>query len=191
MADELPILEFQEPEQWAEWLEAHPGETNGVWLKFAKKGTAVQTINYDQALEVALCYGWIDAISHKLDDVYYLQKFTPRRNKSVWSARNTKLVQQLIRDGKMQPAGQAQIDAAKADGRWDKAYAGQKAFAMPADFVAAVAQLSPEAQKFYENLSRSIKFAFYYRLQDAKKAETRERRMQQILDMLERGEKLY
>lgn len=187
---DLPVLEFREPVQWAEWLEAHPDEQTGVWLKFAKKGTGVQTVNYAQTLDEALCFGWIDSVPQKLDEIYYLQKFTPRRPKSVWSLRNTKLVEQFIKDGRMRPAGQRAIDAAKADGRWDAAYAGQADFEMPDDFMKKLSKY-PEGQAFYETLSRTNKFALYYRLQSAKKPETRAARMEKFITMLQKREKLY
>jgi uncharacterized protein YdeI (YjbR/CyaY-like superfamily) len=186
--NELPKLSFKTPEAWADWIQANP-EAAGVWMKIAKKGTGVTTINYDQALEVALCYGWIDGQLARLDDVFYLQRFTPRRSKGMWSVRNRQLVERLIKEGRMTPAGQVHIDAAKADGRWDAAYESQKNFVIPEDFLKELAK-NKSAAEFYKALNRSNLFAIYYRLHSAKKPETRAARMRKIIDTLAAGKKL-
>jgi uncharacterized protein YdeI (YjbR/CyaY-like superfamily) len=186
---DLPVVLCEKPDEWAKWIEENP-DANGVWLKFAKKGTGVSTIDYHQALEVALCYGWIDTMANKLDEVYYLQKFTPRRAKSVWSVRNTKLAEDLIKAGKMKPSGQAEIDRAKADGRWDAAYETSSNSEIPQDFLDRL-QKNKKAYEFYQTLTKANLFAIYYRLHTAKKPETRERRIQQIIDMLETGKKFH
>lgn len=190
MATELPILLFVTPEEWEAWLKKNHIETDGVWLKFAKKDTGVVSINHAEALPVALCYGWIDGQANKLDDTYWLQKFTPRRPRSIWSKRNCEIVTQLIKDGRMQPAGLAQIEAAKADGRWDAAYDSAKNMVVPEDFLKELAK-DPKALAFFESLNRSNKYAITWRLQTAKKPETRARRMEVLLAMLKKGEKIH
>lgn len=183
---DLPIELFEEPEAFAAWIVANP-EADGVWLKFAKKASGIKSINYDQALKIGLCYGWIDSVVNKFDDSFYIQKFTPRRAKSIWSVRNKLLVAELTKEGKMQPSGQAQIDTAKADGRWDAAYESQSNAELPADLLAEV-EKRPNAKAFLATISKSNRFTIYYRLHSAKKPETRERRFKQIIEMLENGE---
>lgn len=186
---DLPVLFCETPEEFEIWLQQNL-ETKGVWLKFAKKASGITSLNYDGALQVALCYGWIDGLVNPLNETYYLQKFTPRRSKSTWSTRNIKYVEALIAAGKMQPSGQKQIDTAKADGRWGNAYAGQASFVMPQDFLDELAK-HPNAATFYETLNRTNKFAIYFQLTNAKKPETRTRRIQKYITMLESSEKPY
>src|SRR5437773_62553 len=131
---DLSILFFITPNQWEDWLEKNHAQTEGVWLKFAKKASGITSVNYDEALDAALCYGWIDGLVNKFDESYYLQKFTPRRSKSTWSKRNIGKVEELIKQGKMQPSGLAAIEAAKKDGRWEQAYDSPSNMAMPEDF---------------------------------------------------------
>lgn len=186
---ELPIKLFETPEEWAAWL-AENTNADGVWIKFAKKGSGVTSINYDQALQGALCYGWIDGQLQKLDDKFYLQRFTPRRAKSPWSARNRKYAEQLIAEGKMQSAGQLQIDEAKADGRWDAAYASPSNVTIPEDFLAELAK-NKKAAAFYETLNRANLYTIYYRLHTAKTPKTRAARMEKIITMLAAGQKFH
>jgi uncharacterized protein YdeI (YjbR/CyaY-like superfamily) len=189
-AAEAPILPFESAQAWEQWLAQNYTETAGIWLKIAKKDTGIATVTHDEALDVALCYGWIDGQGKSLDEAYFLQKFTPRRKRSIWSKRNTEKVTRLIAEGKMQPSGQAEVDAAKADGRWDAAYGGQKGMEVPADFMAAL-QAKPAALEFFNALNSANKFAIVFRLTTTKKPETRQRRFEALLGMMERGEKIH
>lgn len=186
---EQPTVLFKEPQDWTQWIEAHQGAT-GIWIKFAKKGKNIESINYDQALEEALCYGWIDGQLKGMDDTYYLQRFTPRRPKSTWSTRNCQLAEQLIAAGKMQPAGQKEVDAAKADGRWQAAYASPANATIPQDFLNALAK-NKKAQAFYETLNRRNTYPIYVRLHNVKKPETRVARIEKIITMFAEGKKFY
>jgi uncharacterized protein YdeI (YjbR/CyaY-like superfamily) len=175
---------------WEEWLKEHHADTSGVWIKFAKKDSGITSLNYAQALDGALCYGWIDGQSKSIDDVYYLQKFTSRRPKSIWSKRNVGKVAELIKAGKMQPAGQAAIDAAKADGRWDQAYDSPSNATTPPDFQEELDR-HPKAKAFYETLNKTNTYAFLWRIQTAKKAETRAKRIALSIQMLEEGKTFH
>jgi uncharacterized protein YdeI (YjbR/CyaY-like superfamily) len=185
-----PIEPFAGIVEWEQWLKEHYTDMDGVWIKIAKKATGILTVTHDQALDVALCYGWIDGLSRTFDDVYFLQKFTPRRPRSLWSKRNIEKTEQLVVSGKMQPAGIAEIEAAKKDGRWAAAYDSVKNMQMPADFI-AVLQNNPKALAFFNSLNKTNTYAIAWRLATAKRPETRQRRMDIILAMLERGEKLH
>ena len=189
MAAEQPTLTFASAEAFRSWLEAEHARSDGIWLKYAKKGTGVPSVTYGEALDVALCFGWIDGQVKSIDETYYMQRWTPRRARSPWSKRNVDKVAKLIEDGLMQPAGQAEIDRAKADGRWDRAYEGPKNATVPDDLQAALDK-SPKAAEFFATLTGSARYAILYRLQDAKKPETRQRRLEKFVGMLERGEKL-
>ena len=188
--DGKPILAFASEAEWQAWLDAEHATSDGVWLKFAKKGSGVETAVYAEALDVALCYGWIDSQVARLDERFYLQKFTPRRSRSKWSQINREKIEALTRQGRMKPAGLEQVELAKADGRWDAAYASPANVEMPADLQAEL-DANPRAAAFWETLSKSNCFAILYQLQDAKKPETRARRLEKFVGMLERGEKLY
>ncbi|HMQ88223.1 MAG TPA: YdeI/OmpD-associated family protein [Flavilitoribacter sp.] len=189
--DKLPIFHFELPSHWEEWLvENHEITEKGIWLRFYKKNSGVATIVYAQALDVALCYGWIDAVANKYDDLSYLQKFTPRRKRSIWSKRNIEHVERLISEGRMQPAGLRQIEAAKADGRWDQAYDSPANMEIPADFLEELAK-DPSAKAFFDTLNKTNLYAIGWRLQTAKKPETRAKRMKAILEMLSKGEKFH
>jgi uncharacterized protein YdeI (YjbR/CyaY-like superfamily) len=188
--DGKPILAFASRGEWEAWLDAEHGASDGVWLKFAKKGSGVETVAYPEALEIALCYGWIDSQVARLDDRFYLQKFTPRRARSKWSRINREKIEELTKQGRMKPAGLEQVELAKADGRWDAAYASPANVAMPDDLQAAL-DASPRASEFWSGLNKSNRYAILYQLQDAKKPETRARRLERFVGMLERGEKLY
>ena len=188
--DGKPILQLASQEEWEAWLDAEHGTSDGVWLKFAKKGSGVETVVYAEALEVALCYGWIDSQVARLDERFYLQKFTPRRARSKWSRINRDKIEELTRQGRLKPAGLEQVELAKADGRWDAAYASPANVAIPDDLQAAL-DASPQAAEFWERLNKSNRFAIVFQLEDAKKPETRTRRLEKFVGMLERGEKLY
>ena len=186
--DNLPIISFETPAQWAQWLAANHAESSGVWLRMFKKGTGIPSINYAEALDEALCYGWIDGQKNKYDDESWLQRFTPRRAKSIWSKINTGHVERLIKAGRMKAAGTKEIEAAKLDGRWQRAYDSHKNMTLPEDFLKELEQ-DPQAKAFFATLNKTNLYAIAFRLQTAKKPETREKRMKQILEMLSKGEK--
>jgi uncharacterized protein YdeI (YjbR/CyaY-like superfamily) len=170
------------------WLARHHASSEGVWLQLAKAGT--KGLHYAEALEVALCHGWIDGQKKSFDEHHFLQRFTPRRARSLWSKINREKALALIAAGRMRPAGQAQIDAARNDGRWDQAYAGSRTAEMPAD-LQAVLDAQPAARTFYATLNAANRYAVLWRVQTAKKPETRARRIEQLVGMLARGEKLH
>lgn len=188
---ELPPLTVDDAAAWRAWLREHHADHRGVWLTLAKKGATEPTsVTYDQALEEALCYGWIDGQVRGGDERSYRQRFTPRGPRSAWSKRNVAIAERLVGEERMQPAGLAAIERAKADGRWQAAYAGPATIEVPADLAAALAD-SPPAQAMFETLSGQNRYAVLYRLQTAKRAETRRRRIEQFVAMLERGETIY
>jgi uncharacterized protein YdeI (YjbR/CyaY-like superfamily) len=190
-AVELPELVVADAAAWAAWLAEHHGQATGVRLVLAKKGTTEPTsLTYDQALEAALCQGWIDGQVNRRDDATYIQRFTPRRARSPWSQRNVGLVAELEAAGRMQPAGRAEVERAKADGRWDAAYAGPATAEVPEDLRAAL-DASPRAAANFELLTKANRFAILYRVQDAKRPDTRARRIDQFVAMLERGETIH
>ena len=188
--DGKPILQLASPEEWEAWLDAEHAGSDGVWLKFAKKGSGVTTVLYPEALDVALCFGWIDSQVMTLDERFYLQKFTPRRSKSKWSKINVEKIEALTKAGRMRPAGLEQVELAKADGRWGAAYSSPANMTEPPDLKKAL-KASPKAAEFWATLNKSNRFAAIYQLEDAKKPETRERRLAKFIGMFERGEKLY
>jgi len=187
---DFPIILFENPQAWADWLEAQHATVGGVWLKLAKKDTGIPSITYAEALEMALCYGWIDGQKKGLDERFWLQKFTPRRAKSIWSKINREKAEALIANGAMKPSGLREVEGAKLDGRWESAYDSQSNAVLPADFQAALDQ-SPSAQAFFTTLNSANRYAFLFRIQTAKKAETRERNIRKFIGMLERGEKFH
>src|SRR5688572_1175411 len=187
---DLPTLPFATKNKWADWLARHHGKSAGAWLKLAKKDSGIPSVTYGEALEVALCYGWIDGQKKGFDDKYWLQKFTPRGRKSIWSKINTVKVEKLIKSGEMKPAGLKAVEAAKQDGRWDAAYESQKNISVPDDFQAALDK-NAKAQAFFATLNSVNRYAVLFRIHNAKKSETRSKRIRQFVEMLERGEKLY
>src|SRR5450631_2408974 len=189
-SDELPIIAFATQQDWEAWLAEHCADPTGIWLKFAKKGAGVLSISYAEALEGALCYGWIDGQKAAFDEQYWLQKFTPRRAKSIWSQINCDKATALIESGRIQPTGLRQIELAKADGRWDAAYAGQSKATVPDDLQQALDE-NPQARDFFLSLNRVNRYAILFRVQTAKKAETRAARIQKFVDMLAKGEMLH
>lgn len=184
------VESFRSAEAFRAWMEREHERCPGVWVRFFKKVSAKETVRYAEALDVALCFGWIDGQVKPLDAESYLQKFTPRRARSTWSKRNVTHVERLIRDGLMRPAGLAAVEAAKKDGRWEAAYDSPRNMQVPADFLARLRK-EKKAYAFFESLTRANVYAIAYRLQTAKKAETRERRMVAILEMMRRGEKFH
>jgi uncharacterized protein YdeI (YjbR/CyaY-like superfamily) len=187
---DLPVMEFKTPEKWEIWLSKNYGRDDGVWFRFYKKGSGKAKVNYAQALDVALCYGWIDGQVKSYDAESWLQKYTPRRSRSMWSRINTGHVQRLIKEGRMRPAGLKQVELAKADGRWANAYGSSSNAKMPPDFLRRLNK-NKKAKAFFDALNKSNKYAIFYMLYNAKKPETRERRMNKILSMMAKGEKLY
>jgi uncharacterized protein YdeI (YjbR/CyaY-like superfamily) len=190
MADELPIKLFTSRAQLEAWMDEHHAASEGIWLKIAKKGSGIASVSYAEALELALCFGWIDSQKRGFDDKHFLQRFTPRRPRGKWSQINREKAEGLIASGAMRPAGQAEVDAAKADGRWDAAYAGQRTAEVPDDLRRELDR-NEAARDFFAKLDSANRYAILYRLQDAKKAETRERRLRKFIAMLERGEKIH
>ena len=188
--NDVPILEFKDQESWEEWLSKNYDNQTGIWLRFYKKASGVETINYAQALDVALCYGWIDGLVNKYDDKSYLQKFTPRRSKSIWSKINIENVARLEKAGKMKDPGLAEVERAKADGRWQSAYDSPANMKIPEDFLKELSK-NKKAERFFQTLNRANLYAIAWRLQTAKKTETREKRMKEILAMLNREEKFH
>jgi len=186
----LPVMLFDSPRAWETWLAERHARPEGVWLKLAKKGAEAASVSYADALDVALCYGWIDGQKKSYDDTYWLQKFTPRRPKSVWSKVNTAKVEQLIASGRMRAAGQREIDAAKRDGRWDAAYQPQGGLTLPDDLRRAL-DGRPEARTFFDTLDKANRYAICYRIETAKKPETRRARIDKFIAMLEANEKLH
>ena len=185
-----PILVFANKKKWADWLARQHDKSTGVWLKLAKKGSEIPSVTYDEAVEVALCYGWIDGQKKGFDDKYWLQKFTPRGPKSIWSKINTEKAQKLIKSGAMRPAGLKAIEGAKQDGRWDAAYESQKNISVPDDFQAALDK-NAKAKAFFTTLNSVNRYAILFRIHNVKSAETRTKRIQQFVGMLEKGEKLH
>jgi uncharacterized protein YdeI (YjbR/CyaY-like superfamily) len=191
VADELPELLVADAEAWGTWLREHHARAQGVWLVLAKKGTTEPTtLDYERALEEALCVGWIDGQIGRRDERTYRQRFTPRRARSSWSKTNVARVEQLQAAGRMHPAGVAAVEQAKADGRWEKAYAGQASMEMPPDLAAALAA-EPGAQAMWEILSSQNRYAVLYRVHEAKRAATRAKRIEQFVAMLARGETVH
>jgi uncharacterized protein YdeI (YjbR/CyaY-like superfamily) len=186
----LPVLAFPTAAAWHEWLAEHGATSAGAWLKTAKKGAAEPTVTYADALEVALCFGWIDGQKGPLDDQYWLQRFTPRKPGSNWSRINTQKAAALIEAGRMQPAGQREVELAKADGRWDRAYAGQRTAAVPDDLRQAL-DANATASAFFDTISGVNRYAILYRIQAVKRPETRARKIAQYVQMLAEHKTLH
>ena len=191
MAADYPELTVADASEWAGWLEEHSPESSGVWLVLAKRGTREPTsLTYDQALEEAICQGWIDSQVAKRDERTYRQKFTPRRTGSPWSKRNVALVARLTEEGRMKSGGLAAVERAKADGNWDGAYDGSASIAIPSDLSAALAA-SPDARRMFDRLDAANRYAVLFRVTTAKRDETRRRRIEQLVAMLARGETIH
>ena len=187
---DLPLLAFTNKKKWADWLAKEHDKSLGVWLKLAKKDSGILSITYEEALDIALCYGWIDGQKKGFDEQYWLQKFTPRGPKSIWSRINTEKVERLIANGEMKPAGLKAIELAKQDGRWDAAYASQKNISIPEDFQIALDK-NKKAKAFFETLNSVNRYAILFRIHNAKKLETRARKIHEFIAMLVRGEKIH
>ena len=188
MSDE-PIA-FSSEDAWREWLAANHADVDGVWIKFAKKASGLPSVRYAEAVEVALTYGWIDGQAKGIDDMHYLQRFTPRRKRSVWSKINRTKAEALIAAGAMEPAGLAEVERAKADGRWARAYDSPRTAIVPDDLRAAL-DADPEANRFFEALDGNNRYAILHRIQDATRPETRARRIAKFVEMCRRGETVH
>ena len=186
----LPIISFASPAEWDVWLVKNHATSNGAWLRIFKKDSGRQTISYAEALDEALCHGWIDGQKKSFDATSWLQKFTPRRPKSIWSKINTGHVARLHKLSKMKPGGIAAVEAAKQDGRWQAAYDSPGKATVPKDFLDQLGK-NKKAKAFLETLNKTNLYSIAWRLQTAKKPETRERRMKAILAMLAKGEKFH
>lgn len=189
-ADNLAVMPFGTARDWEAWLYEHHTDTKGIWLKIAKKGTRIPSVSYAEALDSALCYGWIDGQKASFDEQYWLQKFTPRGPKSMWSKVNCDKVDALAAEGRMQPAGIRQVELARADGRWDLAYDSQSKITMPADLQLELDK-NQEAQDFFNTLNSVNRYAILYRIQTAKKPETRAALIQKYVSMLSNHQKLH
>jgi uncharacterized protein YdeI (YjbR/CyaY-like superfamily) len=188
--DDDPVESFASEKEWDLWLARNHESASGVWVKIAKKETGIDSVRYPEVLDTAIAYGWIDAIRRKLDDTHFLQRFTPRGPRSKWSKINRDKAEQLIKSGGMRPAGMREVEKAKADGRWAAAYDGQRSIQVPPDLQAEL-DADPAMKEFFEGLSSQNRYAFLYRLHDAKKPETRARRFAQFVEMLKKRETFY
>lgn len=188
--DGLPTIFFASTAAWELWLADNHVASEGVWIRIAKKDVDVASVRYPEVLECALCFGWIDGRREALDAQHFLQRFTPRRSRSRWSKINREKAEQLIAQERMRPAGLAEVERAKADGRWAAAYAGQRSSTVPEDLQREL-DARPEAKAFFASLSSQNRYAIVYRLGDAKKAETRARRLAKFIAMLEAGETIH
>lgn len=185
----IPVVTFANSTAWRLWLDSNFANQTGVWIKIAKKDSGIASITHAEALDEALCYGWIDGMRRGYDQTYFLQKFTPRRKRSLWSKVNIGKVEALVAEGRMHSAGQAQIELAKADGRWEAAYESQANAVVPDDLLAALAQ-NQSAQEFYESLTKAEKYAVLWGLMTAKTPETRAKRLASMIASLTAGKKV-
>ena len=190
MADDLEEMQFDDAEVFRAWLAENDDTSPGIWLILAKKAAPYLTVTYAEAVDAALEHGWIDGQGRRRDKHSSLQRMTPRRPKSIWSMRNVRIVEQKIEEGRMSARGLAEVEKARADGRWERAYEGSAAMEPQPDFIEALGK-SPAASAFFETLNKQNRFAIYFRIQNSKRAETRARWIERIVGMLERGEKFY
>ena len=191
MTDASPVLTVPNVAAWARWLKGHGARSDGVWLVLAKKGTSEPTnLTYDDALAEALCHGWVDGQLARGDDKTFRRKFTPRKPESRWSSRNVAIVNTLIEEGRMRPSGLAVVARAKASGTWDAPYEGQARMEIPADLAAALTA-DPAAKAMFARLSAAHRYSVLYRITTAKRADTRQRRIEQFVAMLARGETIH
>jgi uncharacterized protein YdeI (YjbR/CyaY-like superfamily) len=188
--DGLQRIAFASADHWKEWLEDNHAVSEGIWIKMAKKGSGIESVRYPEVLEIALCFGWIDGRREALDELHFLQRFTPRRPRSSWSRINRETAERLITDGRMRPAGLAEVESAKANGRWEAAYESQRTITVPDDLQREL-DARPDAKAVFAGLSSQNRYAILYRLQDAKRPETRTRRLAKFVAMLEAGETIY
>jgi len=189
-SDTLPIMSFENQQDWEAWLKENHTETKGIWLKLAKKTARTPSVSYAEALDSALCYGWIDGQKAAFDDKYWLQKFTPRTAKSIWSKVNCGKAEALIAEGRMQSEGLRQVELARSDGRWERAYESQSKITIPDDFQSELDK-NPKAQDFFNTLDSANRYAFLFRIHAAKKPETRAAKIQKFVEMLHQQQKLH
>jgi uncharacterized protein YdeI (YjbR/CyaY-like superfamily) len=187
--DGLPVILFETQESWGNWLGKNKSAT-GVWVRIAKKGSGINSINYKETLEVALCFGWIDGVSNKFDEKTWVQRFTPRKPNSKWSKINKIKAEELISAGKMKPSGMAAIEIAKQKGIWDAAYDSQKTIEIPEDLQVELDK-NPEAAEFFKSLESVNRYAILYRLQTTRNPEIRTKKLAQFIEMLKRKEKIH
>ncbi len=190
MNEGLPVLAFASAREWEAWLAENPGSTGGLWIQFAKKGSGIPSVTHPEALDVALCHGWIDCRKAPLDGSYWMQRFAPRRPRSKWSQKNCARALELAALGRMKPGGRTEIERAKADGRWDAAYPPQSTAKAPADLEAAL-DANPKARAFFAALNSVNRYAILYRVADAKRPETRARRIAKFIAMLNEGKTIH
>lgn len=187
---ELEVKTFLKVTDWHNWLEKNHGTSSGVFVQFFKKNSPTQGISYDEALDEALCYGWIDSQVKRFDEISYLQKFSPRKNKSIWSKINTQRIERLIKERRMKPAGMEQVAKAKEDGRWESAYHPPSSMHVPNDFLSELSQ-NKKAHAFFQTLNKTNTYAILWRIETAKKPETRKQRIQKIISMLSKKETFH
>jgi uncharacterized protein YdeI (YjbR/CyaY-like superfamily) len=183
-------LRFRTPQAFETWLESHHEQSAGAWLEIAKKGSPEPTVTYDEAVEIALCFGWIDGQKRRGDEGYWLQRFTPRSRRSRWSRINRDKAERLIAAGRVRPAGMAEVERARTDGRWQAAYEGQRTASVPEDLQREL-DADPAAKAAFAELDSRNRYAIIWRLNDAKRPETRARRLEKYLAMLRDGERLH
>ena len=188
-AEDLPIVQAADQQAWRQWLEKNHDSVTVIWLKFSKKGAPTATVSYTEAIEEALCFGWIDGQVRRYDEHFYLQRFTPRRPRSKWSQTNCQKATRLLEEGRMRPAGLSQVEAAKADGRWDAAYPGARQVTVPDDFQRAL-DGNDEARRFFETLTGSARYAFLYRLHNVSTPAARAKRIGSYIELLSAGRTL-
>jgi uncharacterized protein YdeI (YjbR/CyaY-like superfamily) len=187
---DLPVQSFANQKAWAAWLDKNHAKSSGIWIKLARKDSGIKSVSYEEAIEMALCYGWIDGQRRSHDVTSYLQRFTPRGPKSIWSKINTEKALKLIESGWMKPAGLKAVESAKVDGRWDAAYAPQSKATVPEDLQVELDR-NKKAKDFFASLDSRNRYAILHRIHNAKKAETRAKRIEQFIRMLEKKEKIY
>ena len=186
---EQPVHSFATPDELGAWLDKHAEESDGIWLKLAKKASGIPSVVYADAVEIALCHGWIDGQAKRLDDDHYVQRFTPRRARSKWSKINRQKAERLIAEGRMRPGGLREVERAKQDGRWDEAYDSATTATVPEDFKRAL-DAEPAARDFFERLGNTKRYSFLYRIEDAKRPETRAKRIAEYVALLREGKTL-
>jgi uncharacterized protein YdeI (YjbR/CyaY-like superfamily) len=186
----LQIISFTTKQEFYDWLASNHDKLPGIWLRMYKKASGQQSITWEEAVEVALCFGWIDSLANRYDDVSHIQKFTPRRPKSIWSQKNCATAERMINEKRMHASGLLQIDAAKTNGRWDAAYASPKNMQVPEDFIELLKKY-PDAEAFFQTLNKTNLYSIAFRLSTARKPETREKRVILILQMLIDGKKFH
>ncbi len=189
-SDNLEVMSFETQQDWEAWLKEHHADIKGIWLKIAKKEARTPSVSYAEALDSAICYGWIDGQKASFDDKHWLQKFTPRRTRSIWSKVNCDKATALIAEGRMQPAGLRQVELAKSDGRWDTAYESQSKITVPDDFQSELDK-NQKAKDFFNTLNSVNRYAILFRIQTAKRTETRSARIQKFIEMLAQHQKLH